>query len=371
MDVKYSYILPCYNVAGCISECLDSIFKNDSVSYEVIIVNDGSPDNLNSVLSGYFNTELSDGANAIDFGGRSVTVWCGENAGVSNARNRGMELAKGEYFLFADPDDMLSDNSLEIIDSAVKDGSPDLLITGFKRRVRENGKLIEYAYTPMDGLNAETAEETMKNVFPRFFGFSVENIEKWGSGEASLPSQAEFGSVWRCAFRAEIIRKNGIRFNPDIILHEDGMFICDFLTCAEKVVSVNGCTYIYNSEGGAMSATLLDKSKRLKLYNNKVKLLEFRSSLCEKLASQNRGGGLETYAGSNAMSCLELMARFPFGEYKVIKPYIKNPVVKKSVKLMPKTKDFKFNLAMFMLRHGLSYALFAAVRIASLFGVKF
>ena len=368
MDIKYSYILPCYNVAGKIADCLNSIFKNTALSYEVIIVNDGSPDNLNDVLSEYFESKIDDGINRLEFKGKSVTVLCKENGGVSSARNSGIGLARGEYLLFADPDDELAEGSLDSIDFAVSENQPDLLITGFiiKTENKNAGETIKNVYPSRD-FKTESREEVMQNVFPLFFGFSVNNIKKWGSEGVSLASQTEFGSVWRCVFKTDIIKENSIRFDPEIILHEDGMFICEYLTFAKKVYSLGALTYIYNSAPeGAMASTLFSEEKKQKLLENKISLFRFRKALAEK-----NGLSLESYAGSNAMSCLELMARFSLGSYKKIKAYINEPEVKASVKLMPKTKDFKFNISMLLLKYKMARLLFFAINLAKRIGVKF
>lgn len=96
-DMKYSIsiILPCYNVAQYIERAVNSILQQDFTDYEVIIVNDGSPDNLLKVCEKWV-------------GKSNFTIVTTPNQGLSQARNEGLERAKGEYVYFMDPDDYIN-----------------------------------------------------------------------------------------------------------------------------------------------------------------------------------------------------------------------------------------------------------------------
>ena len=93
---KISFIVPSYNFATHISECVNSILRQDMTSLEVIVVNDGSTDNTKEVLDGL---ALQDS--------RIVPIHK-KNEGVSVARNTGLAVAKGEYVTFVDADDYLA-----------------------------------------------------------------------------------------------------------------------------------------------------------------------------------------------------------------------------------------------------------------------
>ena len=98
MNQKYlSIIIPVYNVAPYLRECLDSVFSQSAPSdrYEVICVDDGSSDESGEILSAYKEQH------------GNFTVIRQNNAGVSAARNRGMDAAQGEYLWFVDGDDFI------------------------------------------------------------------------------------------------------------------------------------------------------------------------------------------------------------------------------------------------------------------------
>jgi glycosyltransferase involved in cell wall biosynthesis len=110
--VKLSIIIPIYNVELYIAKCLDSVLRQDidSDEYEIICINDGSPDNSKDVAM-RFAAKYS-----------NIIFIDQENQGVSVARNRGLEIAKGDYIAFVDPDDMIYENSLKpVLERAYKD----------------------------------------------------------------------------------------------------------------------------------------------------------------------------------------------------------------------------------------------------------
>ena len=119
--VLLSIVLPVYKVEDYIRVCLESIFKQglpDS-EFEVILVNDGTPDNSIGVISDIVNQH------------ENITVINQENQGVSCARNTGLANAKGEYVYFMDPDDMLVDNSLSILVPKAISSKVDVLMADY------------------------------------------------------------------------------------------------------------------------------------------------------------------------------------------------------------------------------------------------
>ena len=99
--MKISIIIPVYNVAKWLHECLDSVLNQGWIvgkDYEVICVNDGSTDNSLEVLYDY----EKDG----------ITIINKENGGVSSARNLGIDVAQGEYIWMVDGDDFIAPNVL-------------------------------------------------------------------------------------------------------------------------------------------------------------------------------------------------------------------------------------------------------------------
>ena len=116
--IKFSLIVPVYNVEDYLDECLKSIVKQNYNNYEVIIVNDGSTDNSLEIAKKYANKYP-----------RLIKVYSKENGGLSSARNYGIEKAIGKYLFFIDSDDFIVPNCLKIIDERIEDN--DILVFNY------------------------------------------------------------------------------------------------------------------------------------------------------------------------------------------------------------------------------------------------
>ena len=98
---KVSVIVPVYNVEPYLEECLRSLLGQTLTDIEIICVNDGSTDNSGKILEKYRQND-----------DRIIIAWQ-KNSGLSAARNRGLDIAKGKYIYFCDSDDYLQTNALE------------------------------------------------------------------------------------------------------------------------------------------------------------------------------------------------------------------------------------------------------------------
>ena len=105
--MKFSIIIPVYNVEAYISKCLDSIKNQSYDNYEVIIVNDGTKDNSVNVIDKY----LSD---------NRFKLYNKENGGLSSARNYGIKYVTGDYILFIDSDDYIERDLLNNFNNILK-----------------------------------------------------------------------------------------------------------------------------------------------------------------------------------------------------------------------------------------------------------
>lgn len=103
MNPLISVIVPIYNVEKYLSKCIDSIINQTYKNLEIILVDDGSPDNCPKICDEY---EKKDSR---------IKVIHKENGGLSDARNAGMKIAKGEYISFIDSDDFISENFINIL----------------------------------------------------------------------------------------------------------------------------------------------------------------------------------------------------------------------------------------------------------------
>lgn len=124
-----SIIIPCYNVGKYLDNCLKSILAQSFTDIEIIIINDGSTDDTLSVINTFKEKDPR------------IVLIDKLNGGVSNARNDGIKVAKGEYILFVDGDDYLEVNACETLYGIIAENRTDLVLFGMN--IIKTNKLIK------------------------------------------------------------------------------------------------------------------------------------------------------------------------------------------------------------------------------------
>ena len=117
MKIKVSVIVPVYNVEKYINKCLDSLVNQTLKDIEIIVVNDGTPDNSQKIIDKYVKKYPN-----------KVKSFIKENGGLGSARNFGMEYAKGEYISFVDSDDWIDFDTLKKMYDLAKKEKSDIVI---------------------------------------------------------------------------------------------------------------------------------------------------------------------------------------------------------------------------------------------------
>lgn len=154
-DLMVSVIVPVYNGEKYIERCIDSLLNQTYKNIEILIVNDGSTDGTSEKLKKYYTNE-------------KVIIINQKNGGVSKARNKAIESARGEYIQFTDSDDWLEKNMIEdMVKSAVKFDS-DIVISEYKNyyentNIYEEIKIKDYELSFKDVISDET---TLYGGFP-------------------------------------------------------------------------------------------------------------------------------------------------------------------------------------------------------------
>ena len=116
---KISVVVPVYNVEKYLRKCIDSIINQTYKNLEIILVDDGSPDKCGEICDEYAKKD------------NRVKVIHKKNAGVSSARNDGIDNATGEYIIFVDSDDWLEDNAIEIMVDKLNEYDYDCVFCNF------------------------------------------------------------------------------------------------------------------------------------------------------------------------------------------------------------------------------------------------
>ena len=221
--------------------------------------------------------------------------------GLPWARNRGMERAAGEVVFFCDADDTVE--------------------SGFFRRPLEEFErtgadfcVFQYARSPLKRDYSLEGNERIREAFlPAFMGLSFDDVRRWNAG-GNLFEKREPGSVWRFAYKRDLLERNAVRFNEKLRIFEDASFICETALHAEKVVCIRENLYNYAVNPNGITATVMNTRRH---WDYKLDILEERKRLAEV-----GGEGVWRYCEASCVfSALEMLALWrraglKFGEFR-------------------------------------------------------
>lgn len=216
--MKLSIIIPVYNVEQFVGKCIESCLKQDipRTEYEIIVVNDGSPDNSVSIIEQYITPD------------NIVRLIHRQNGGLSAARNTGLKEAKGEYVWFVDSDDWIEPNVLKgLLDRVYRDKLDVLCFNlqfafpdGHTQPYNVAAKEVGYVYRGTDFIYA-----------------------------VGMPPAA-----WTALYKRDFLEKHTLVFYEGII-HEDQEFTPRAYCLAERISFIDYVVYNYNQrEGGIMKS---------------------------------------------------------------------------------------------------------------------
>lgn len=219
----FSFIVPVFNAENYLNKCLNSICSQSFTDYEVVLVDDGSTDKSGEICNVYQKNN------------DRIKVFHKKNEGVSVARNKGLELAKGEYLVFVDSDDWIDDNFLEFVVTHIDDA--DLLFYGHKMHF-SNGNVVSYYPHSITCENRSSIENEIVKL-----KHNAENFEY-------------YGFTWNKVFRRNIIVDNEISFISDLSMREDELFTTTYCRHVERIKVISSPIYNYRiTENGLRSKT--------------------------------------------------------------------------------------------------------------------
>lgn len=259
--VDFSFIIPVYNVEKYITRCVDSILNQNYKNFEIILINDGSTDNSGTICDEYAKVD------------KRVRVIHSENKGVSNARNIGIELAKGEYSIFLDSDDFWCEDKLETI---------------YEKCFNEEIDLLVFNYNKYDEKKKIISETSCVN-FP-------DNLDEVINGEKFLAKVLEENPLyewysWFYAIKTDILIKNDLNFKTNI-KYEDVDLMYKIILLADKVsiLNENVLNYSINRLGSITNVVKLSTEKdKLEVVKNNIKNVQMMNidEKLKKLLSNN------------------------------------------------------------------------------------
>ncbi len=219
--MKYSVIIPAYNCEKTIEATVKSVLNSGLLNYEIIVVNDGSKDNTKDVCDKLAQIYSE------------VICIHKENGGVSSARNRGIDEAKGEYMLFMDSDDTYETQGFKKTNEILKKHNPDLLIFGlsfdyYKETHIYRSDILAY---PFEG---------------------VLEPGQWSNDFSSLFDYNALSSACNKIFKTKIIKESRLYFNKDVFLMEDFLFVLEYLEHTKNILFIKDALYHYHQPDDEM-----------------------------------------------------------------------------------------------------------------------
>ena len=243
---KISIIVPVYNVQKYIEQCLKTLVAQTMKDIEIIIVDDGSPDESYKIYERFAAQDPR------------IRIIKKKNAGVSEARNTGIDSANGEFLMFVDSDDWIEPNACEAMYKEYERTKADFIVAD--------------AYTVTNGKQHRNRvfNQNFVTEDPQFFkdyaraciayGFNPRPAVKWNiSG---------LGSPWNKLYRRSIVLEHGLRFDPYVKgIYDDNLFCLHYLTCIHKMSYITVPVYDYRIVGASITqsykANTLDISARI------------------------------------------------------------------------------------------------------------
>lgn len=238
-------IIPVYNTPiKDLERCLNSVANQTFNNYKVYIIDDGS----NKETKIYLDNYIKDKNNFI--------VKHIENSGVSNARNVGIDVSDSKYLTFVDSDDTLSNNFLKESCNYIEENNLDLIIGGYNEI--KNNKVTRTRLS-MPGLHIY--EETkITNFFEKLLSSKINDNNK---EIGDCPT----GRIYTRLFKRETI--NNLRFNTNIGMSEDTLFMIDYMKCVKRIGIVDKIWYNYYINNYSIS----NGTKKDKLIKNIEKFI--------------------------------------------------------------------------------------------------
>lgn len=199
-----SIIVPVYKVEDVVAKCIESVIAQTYTDWELILIDDGSPDNSGRICDEYSAKDSR------------IRVIHQSNSGVSIARNNGIEYAKGDYITFVDSDDYVSTSFLS---DFAEDLNADLHVMGMKN-IYKDGHTEELKPNSNSVLNVKATLSIFSNI--QFFM-----------------------SPWAKLFKTDIIKSYKITFPVDICYTEDEIFVKKYLFYTANIRMISASDYYY------------------------------------------------------------------------------------------------------------------------------
>lgn len=228
---RVSVIVPVYKVEKYLRRCVDSILSQTYTDFELLLIDDGSPDNSGKICDEYA---------AFD---SRVRVFHKPNGGVSSARNLGLDNALGEWISFIDSDDWIDVHFLQDMSC---NNDVDLVVSSFTSK----------------GANTQWSDKVEAGLYDR---------GGLGPFLESYCTTCQLMAPWGKLFKTEKINESRLRFDQRLDTREDTIFVLQYLIVCERIKVLEETLYYYWIEGSSLSSNLNNHNSQYLLFLSEYK----------------------------------------------------------------------------------------------------
>jgi len=226
MSIKVSVIIPVYNAADYLDECIQSLLRQTLQECEFIFINDGSTDDSRSVLESY---QCKDSR---------IVIINQHNQGVSIARNKGILMANGDYIGFVDADDHIESDMYEVLYDSVTLSDCDVVVSNLESEIEGHRVVSTYPF-PVDVMLDKRFIQ--QELMPYFL------------------KSDHMNTAVNKLYKRKVIVDHLVFFPGKVALGEDGMFNILFFSSAESMIYIHYSGYHYREVSGSATRSIGNK----------------------------------------------------------------------------------------------------------------
>lgn len=279
-----SVIIPVFNGEKHLRECLDSVSRQSYRHLEIIVVDDGSTDGTARILRDRGQRDP-----------RIISVHC-RNAGVSSARNVGLDVAHGEWIMFVDADDMMS--SRLVVEAVVLAGDEEVDLLCFESSSREPASAddedIAAAVSPT-GARESMSSSRAERIVACAHDFTFDRTTL-----ATMITDESLNALWDKAYRHETILQRRCRFQEGTRMGEDLLFNLSYVGVDTTVRSIPILGYFYRRDDPGSATTRYLPGK----FSDLMAVSDHLSGWAREVGAAELQGAADYVRAKNVVSCI-------------------------------------------------------------------
>lgn len=346
-NIKFSVVLPIYNVERYLNRCIDTVINQTYKNLEIILVDDGSPDNC---------PQICDDLAKID---SRIKVIHKENAGLGEARNSGLDVATGDFIAFFDSDDYIDKKLFEELYKVIINENPDLIEFGHYNVDRKGN--VTKTFIP----STEFQKYEGKDVLLKFLPDLICTDPKTGKVSNLLMS------AWSCLYKMQLLKECKFHFVSERkYISEDVYSLMELIPNVHSVYIVQKAYYFYCENDQSLTHVYNPKRfEKIILFQQQLEILCASDIYSDEVRYRIKRPFLDNLLAciKSEVSCIEEMG---FKEiYCSIKKICNNQMVNDIIRIVPKVSFSKARgMIHFCIEHKMVFSTIVMIKIQQYLG---